>query len=271
MPLYNPPYAPPIKYQFIDGASFHAAIYDLSDRYLGGDRPAISWPQVASGARKTFFYDAIPVIQPGEDEGVYAQRIAPKRAELTAIERQPAFHVRTGDARRRRRNGNEQKMVDVHLAVDALLMASRGLFSSAVLVTSDLDFRPLVSALVDLGVDVDLWYQPGHTNSELIEAADRATPIDIHAYRQWVPTASSRFPTAGYEFREPREAAPPDAILQWQDHAGFGACFVSPHPAGVRLSCEAAPTTAEHRLTATSPNLVVLRQYCSDIFGLAIP
>lgn len=51
-------------------------------------------------------------------------------------------------------------MVDVHLAVDALLMASRGLFSAATLMTSDLDFRPLINALVEMGIDVTLQYRP---------------------------------------------------------------------------------------------------------------
>lgn len=271
MPLYNPGTIQPVTYRFVDGASLDGSLADLAARYLDGAPLPISWPRFASGARKTFYYDAIPVQAPGESETDHAARIAPKRAALDLIERQPAFHVRTGDVRRRRRVGNEQKMVDVHLAVDALSMASRGLFSSAVLVTSDLDFKPLVTALVELGIDVELQYQAGHANPELAAAADRATPIDVNLVRGWVRDVDAALlPVASYDFREPREAAPPDASLRWRDD-GYGECFASPHPHGVRLSTERAPDDLTHRLTAVARDLGKLRHFCADCFGLAVP
>jgi uncharacterized LabA/DUF88 family protein len=80
--------------------------------------------------RQVFYYDAIPVPRPNEDDTAHSLRVAPKRSELAGIERVAGYHVRTGEAHHRKRRGNEQKMVDIQLAVDALLMASRGLFGS---------------------------------------------------------------------------------------------------------------------------------------------
>jgi len=47
----------------------------------------------------------------------------------------------------------------------------------AVLVTGDLDFRPVVERLVQLGVIVELWYDPKVTAEELIVAADHRRPL----------------------------------------------------------------------------------------------
>jgi uncharacterized LabA/DUF88 family protein len=44
-------------------------------------------------------------------------------------------------------------MVDVQLAVDMMAFAHQGVFTKASLVTGDLDFKPLVDALVGMTVD----------------------------------------------------------------------------------------------------------------------
>ena len=138
------------------------------------------WP-----CRKVYYYDAIHPQNRGEDETAYAVRVAPKRSELAGIERQPGYHVRTGETRHRARRGNEQKMVDVQLAVDALQMASRNLFGSCILLTGDLDFKPLVTALVEMGVDVQLLYPVGETDDDLIAAADSAKGLTINLMKDW--------------------------------------------------------------------------------------
>ncbi len=74
-------------------------------------------------------------------------------------------------------------MVDVQLAVDALLMASRGLFGSCTLITGDLDFKPLVTALVEMGVDVQLLYPEDETNDDLKAAADAAIAMKFNVCR----------------------------------------------------------------------------------------
>ena len=160
---------------------------------------SLDWTRLRSQHRKVFYYDAILVRRPDEDDNTYSTRVAPKRLELEGIERAAGYHVRTGEAYRRRGRGNEQKMVDVQLAVDALLMASRGLFGSCTLITGDLDFKPLVSALVEMGVNVELLYPKDETNEDLKAAADRAEAVTIDIVRDWSADAQKElFPSAEF-------------------------------------------------------------------------
>ena len=177
---------PPLSYLFIDGGNLNAILRSVGQRYFRGAVPTVNWANVRSGHQKVYYYDAVPVQSAGEEDGAYAERIRPKLEELKSIERQPSFHVRSGDAIHRKRRGNEQKMVDVQLAVDALRMAHLGLFSHLTLLTSDLDFKPLVDALVDMGVQVTVLYPRGETNEALTLAADFAEELSVERLRPWL-------------------------------------------------------------------------------------
>ena len=207
----------------------------------------------------------------GEDDNAHSARVAPKRQELAQIERQPGYHVRTGEARHRRRRGNEQKMVDVQFAVDALLMASRGLFQSCTLLTGDLDFKPLVSALVEMGVDVQLLYPKGETNDDLKAAADSAAPPTIAVCQSWISDASPTpaLPHAGLNFQGPRAMVAHS--VEWQDDR-YGQCFVERHDNAFQLITERSPQNPlTHRLEMSASDPVVLRTYAEDVFDLIVP
>lgn len=264
---------PAISYLFIDGGSLHQTLKKLGDRYFGGTTPILDWGLVKGFHRKVFYYDAVPVQLDGEDDNSYSIRVGPKRAELNSIEHQVGFHVRSGDVRHRKRRGNEQKMVDVHLAVDALLMASRGLFSSLALITGDLDFRPLVSALVEMGIDVHLIFPPGETNEQLLAAADRADPMTVNMLSSWLtsgPNQENLLPIALYNFKS--EEWPDDTLCEW-DSGSHGRCCVVTQDGGTLLlltnSSPANPDT--HRLELKAHNAEVLRAYASDVFDLIVP
>lgn len=243
------------------------------DRYFGGDQPPLDWLAIRGSHRKVFYYDAIPVQQASEDDNTHAARVAPKRAELAHIERQKGFHVRTGDVRHRRRRGNEQKMVDVQLSVDALLTASRGVFSECTIITGDLDFKPLLTALVDMGVDVSLVYPSGETNEELMAAADSAVPIDIQMCLGWVENsypAKKLLPWGQYTFSS--GALPVQgSLFNWNDSA-FGQCLVRTHDGvSFEVLTEIAPNMPSHRLVLTGKDKKMLRTYSEDVFHLNIP
>ncbi len=72
-----------------------------------------------------------------------------------------------------------QKKIDVMIAVDMLTHTFRRNMHQATLLTSDLDFKPLLDALVHEGMFVTLWYPPNDTNKELVAAADRRQPFGI--------------------------------------------------------------------------------------------
>lgn len=272
--LYNPPAAPVLSYIFLDGGSSTAALRKVADVYFEGELPSLDWSRVRGPHRKAFYYDAVPVRQMDEDENTYADRIAPKLAELGVIERQPGFHVRTGDVRRRsRKRGNEQKMVDVQLAVDALSMASRGLFRSMTLVTGDLDFLPLVVALVEMGVDVSLLYPPGDTAPDLIAAADVATPLSVRTAMHWIPEQFPlryRVPTASYSFGLPDHEERLPARSEWRS-ADHGQCRIVQASEHQWVLLSSSNPTDTHQLRIEGRTEELLRAYAKEMFGLEPP
>ena len=265
----------PIEYLFIDGECLNRTLSKLAAIYFEGERPPLSWVHVRNFNRKVFYYDAIPVQNYQEDDNSYSARTASKRSELAFIERQPAVHVRTGDARYRKRRGNEQKMVDVQFAVDALLMASRGLFTTCTLVTGDLDFKPLIVALVDMGIDVRLLYPQDETNEELLSAADFSEPLNINYLSRWINAEFSkkeRIPngTRRSNFKWER---PSSAVYTWDD-AILGRCYVAENEHGYFSFCAEFDPLNPNVCSVeveNAPDLNVLRHYVYACFGISIP
>lgn len=245
----------------------------IGERYFGKVRPFLDWGRVRGVHRKVFYYDAIPVQKPGEDDTTHSTRVAPKRRELAEIERQLRYHVRTGETHHRRRRGNEQKMVDVQLAVDALLMASRGLFASCTLLTGDLDFKPLVTALVDMGVDVQLLYPEDETNDDLKVATDSADALTVATFRQWFSDSFSQkalLPDAVFTFQSDVKTHS-TKLTQWHDDR-YGDCYVANDASIFELITQRSPQNPNtHRLEMKSSNEVALRAYAEDVFSLIVP
>lgn len=274
MPLFYSSHATvvPTTYLFIDGASLSAAIRSISERYFEGSPLAVNWERLKDVHRKAFYYDAIPVRGLGEDQNGYSERIAPKQAELSSIERERGYHVRTGDVRRRK-NGNEQKMVDVQLAVDALLMASRNLFTGCTIITSDLDFYPLVTALVEMGIDVTLQYQDGHVNSELLAAADHVLPITFSSWLGLLQLSAEQKALIPEVYIGVQNGEEPVGVslVAWEDDR-FGACLVHAVGNSLVLHTGRDPNNPiSHRLVAKASNKFWLRTYIGDTYGLEIP
>jgi uncharacterized LabA/DUF88 family protein len=271
--LHSPPAAQTVSYLFVDGECLNRLLDKIEERYFGNVRPLLDWRRVRGLHRKVFYYDAIPVQKPAEDDNTYSTRVAPKRRELAEIERQSGYHVRTGEAHHRRRRGNEQKMVDVQLAVDALLMASRGLFASCTLLTGDLDFKPLVTALVDMGVDVYLLYPEDETNDDLQVVADSADTLTVATFRQWFSDSFSQktfLPEAVFTFQSDVKTHS-TKLAQWHDDR-YGDCYVTNDANIFELITERSiqnPNT--HRLEMKSSNEGALRAYAEDVFSLIVP
>ena len=160
------------QYLYVDGASLRGRIANLSEKFFCGASFDIDFAKLKGGFTKVFYYDAIPVREEGEEEAAYEHRISPIRAIFDAAASADGIHVYEGDARRRRRRGLQQKKVDVMLTVDMLSHTFRRNMLSATLLTGDGDFKPLLDALVEMGMFVTLWYPADETSSELIQAAD---------------------------------------------------------------------------------------------------
>lgn len=111
-------------------------------------------------ASKVFYYDAV------DDE---AEDVDARRAYLEHIQSLDGFHVREGTVRKSKKRGKDkeneensdheterkqQKRVDVQLAVECLMHAYTKNMWHASLIAGDLDFEPLVTALINLGTHV---------------------------------------------------------------------------------------------------------------------
>lgn len=273
--MYSPSIpVPPKSYLFIDGGNLSAVVRDFRQKYLAGAEVPMRWDRVGIGFNKIYYYDAVPVQNEGEGDAEYGTRVAPKRAELAEIERQAGYHVRSGDVRRHnRRRGNEQKMVDVHLAVDALLMASRGIYSKCTLLTGDLDFKPLIDALVDMGIDVHLWHPTGAANGDLIAAADTAQSILLPTILSWLDAEALNFRAPQCVHNFPSRLPDPGGVLlaDWHDPR-FGRAVVYPRGEGFFLITERVPNNpGTHNLEAWAHDASLLRDWIADVYDLIVP
>jgi uncharacterized LabA/DUF88 family protein len=169
------------SYLFIDG-SYLREYYAEHMQGFYGVVPQIQYDVLASqlGSHRTYYYDAINYQQgAAETTDDYEARIRKAVALHDHISSQVGYHVREGHVRKSpQRKKQEQKGVDVQLAVDALEHAARGNMQRAILFSGDLDFEPLLTSLVRMGVHTKLVYVPGHATQELRQAADEISKGD---------------------------------------------------------------------------------------------
>jgi uncharacterized LabA/DUF88 family protein len=153
------------------------------------------------GFDKVFYYDALPSKHGAESQQAYDARLEAAKNLHDKIGALDRFHVYEGDTRRSpslRRQ--EQKKVDVMITVDMLTHAFRRNMQHCTLLTGDLDFKPLIDALVSDGMTVTLWYPPKRTSRELIAAADQRRQLDVRSLYDSLRAASKQLftlPDAG--------------------------------------------------------------------------
>ena len=167
-----------IDYLFIDGAYFERSVKTIGKNFFGLEHFPTDYSKLSSGFAKTFYYDCLPLQKEGENHDDYHIRIKPKINFFSELRLLNGFHVYEGIT-----TGSEgrirQKQVDIMIAVDMLTHAFNRNMHRATLLTGDLDFKPLIDALVQNGMYVTLWYDPTNTNKELIYASDAKRKLDV--------------------------------------------------------------------------------------------
>ena len=270
MPLSIPVQMPEQQYIFIDGGALDAIANDFSREFYDGASIDIDYSKIRSGFRKAFYYHAVPVDKkPSEREEDFIERQATAIDRFRAIDRLDGFHVRTGDARHQRRTGQEQKMVDVLLAVEMMSLAHRGTFSKATIITNDLDFKPLLDALVVMGIDLTLIHKPS-ANEELISAADRAQPVALYTLFQWTTHSfQKRFPF-------PEAVQGPVSYLagdiaRWTDpNTERGHCRLYGEPRDYLLVSQYSGHSG-HGLSIKFSDIATSRKIIASQWGITIP
>ena len=136
-----------------------------------------------AGAIRAFFYDSIDETpRPKETEEECHARVAPLQDFVRRTSALSGVHVRLGTVTGKRRR---QKEVDILLATDMLTHGFNGSMKTAVLLTGDLDFRPIVEALVRSGVFVEVWYHHSSVAAELPGAADFGRQLRFRQLYSW--------------------------------------------------------------------------------------
>lgn len=177
------------KYLFIDGAYLREVVRSICEKYYSeGVDYQLDYSKLAAGFRKTFYYDCLPGRNQGEADEEYRQRILPQTELFNALKKISGFHVYEGVVKGEKRG--RQKMVDIMIAVDMLNHTIRGNMAQVSFVGGDLDFKPLIDALVQNGMFVTLLYEKETTSDELICSSDSSSPITIQTLHGW---ASPKF------------------------------------------------------------------------------
>lgn len=125
---------------------------------------------------KAFYYDCA-------DESDAA-----KRAFIERVRDLEGFHAPLGTLKARQKGAKReprQKEVDVQLAVDVMTHVFRGNAKEVVLITGDLDFNPLVGAVVEAGAWMTLLYDARSIDSDLRRSADLAMRMSLQNYLEW--------------------------------------------------------------------------------------
>jgi uncharacterized LabA/DUF88 family protein len=180
-----------VQYLFIDGACLDSYIRKLSNCFNNEVMINIDYSMLAVNFQKVFYYDCLPAQKKNESEKDYEIRRQSKLNLFNHLNSLDRFHVYEGTARfRDKQRGQEQKQVDIMMTVDMLRHSFRRNMEQATLLTGDLDFKPLIDALVQDGMYISLWYPKGETNYELVDAADSRLPITIYQVLAWCSPAS---------------------------------------------------------------------------------
>jgi uncharacterized LabA/DUF88 family protein len=138
-----------------------------------------------ANAQKAFYYDCLHDIRRNsETDEAFQERLERDTRRLERIRRLDGFHVRLGSVSGDRKK-IRQKQVDVLLAVDMLSHAHRGNFRKAILLAGDLDFKPVIDALVQAGSYVTLWCDRIVATNELRSSADSVRDLAFSDYIDW--------------------------------------------------------------------------------------
>lgn len=144
---------------------------------------------------RSFYYDCPDEGKKDkETDEQYKSRIERQDAQLRELREVDGCHLRLGTLKGDK-NKRKQKEVDVLLAVDMLAHAARGNMTKAVLLAGDLDFRPAVEALVQLGVFVQIVADEKTTSKELTWAGSAFSKLSFDDFYNWSSSdLKSRYP-----------------------------------------------------------------------------
>lgn len=175
-------------YLFIDGRYlrdiFRRAMQEVFAVATEGEMDLALIRHTAS-AQKVFYYDCLNDLQNKEEiDSKFEARVQAQQRMFASIRALYGFHVQLGTLKGGHKR-REQKEVDVLLAVEMLTHAFNRNMSRAVLLAGDLDFRPIIEALIRLGIFVEVWYEKKSAAKDLYDSADYGREITWNELYGW--------------------------------------------------------------------------------------
>lgn len=177
-----------VHYMFVDGEQLRRTAEEIGAEWFG-EPVDIDYRLLQGSCLKVFYYDCLPAKRASIEDAEHAEKHAAKLDFFNKLRALPGWHVSEGLAKHRKRARQEQKEVDILIAVDMLTHTHRKNMHRLTFVSGDQDFAPLLEAVVRDGMYVELLYPQGHTSQDLIHFADVASPMDMR-YMHFVSTAS---------------------------------------------------------------------------------
>ncbi len=165
--------------KLIDGEFFRSLCLKFGSELQYDIWGNLNWNEI-SDKHRTFIYDSLPSQKPNQDEQTFKQEFDAAVMELDRLGQLPNIFVKDGLTRfRSKEKRREQKGVDVLLAIDAVLLAIRGIADELHIYTNDLDFFPVFEALQSTSCRGRLFFKTGSPPISLINYADSAEPIKV--------------------------------------------------------------------------------------------
>lgn len=158
---------------FIDGSNFYFALkrnnrvtrvdyYQLSLALTGPDRKLV----------RTYYYNV------AYDKNLFPEKAKTQQSFLDSLDRTPYLELRLGRLIPMADGNVQERGVDVLLASDMVYYAARKAFDTAIVVTEDGDYFPVVELVKDLGRNVEIAAFQDNQSRELIRMADIRIPLD---------------------------------------------------------------------------------------------
>jgi uncharacterized LabA/DUF88 family protein len=171
-------------YAFIDLAAVLFGIERTSKRLEMPGLKLVPATLVSENDR-TFVYDALPVPKTEVPTPEEMQSLKARKALHDEFRKCTGAHVLNGETRRAKGEGMRQKGVDILMALDVFQHAIIGNMDVAKIYVSDLDFLPLLEALVRTRVKTRLYCDPYKSPVELRHAADQSEIITARDYLRY--------------------------------------------------------------------------------------
>lgn len=168
------------SYLFIDGAYLTKAFDDLSKKWFAGIELPINYSLLAVNHQKVFYYDCLPAQKDGESNEDFSLRKLPQERKFESLRNLNGWHVNEGVAKHRKRQGAQQKEVDILIAVDMLSHTHRRNMDRLTFIAGDQDFCPLIEAVVREGMFVELFYDPTSVSKDLKNSADSTRKLNLY-------------------------------------------------------------------------------------------